>query len=115
MFGSLDEKKTKKPIGIAHLQTFPLNSSSAEFGILIGEKDFWGRGLGTEITKQMEKIAFEDLGLRKIVARIFVENIASQKIFRKLGFREIGVFEQEIEKSDGFHDCVFFEKICPEK
>ncbi len=111
---SVDDKKTKKPIGITHLQTFPLNPFSAEFGILIGEKEFWGRGIGTEITRQMEKIAFQDLGLRKIVARVFAENTASQKIFRKLGFREIGIFEKEVQKSDGFHDCLFFEKLAHE-
>ena len=108
---AIDDRKTKKPLGIAHLQTFPLNSKAAEFGILIGEKDFWGRGLGTEITQKMLKIAFSDLKLEKVVARVFVENAASRKILEKCGFREIGIFKREIEKSDGFHDCVFFEKL----
>lgn len=105
------DKKTKIPIGNSTLTRDVLNPRSADLGLLIGEKEFWGKGLGTEIIHEMTHVGFSLLDLERIHARVFGENTASRRIFEKCGFREVGVFSKEILKKDGFHDCVFLEKL----
>lgn len=41
----------------------------AELGILIGEKDAWGRGYGTDTVRQLLAIAFGELGLWRVWLR----------------------------------------------
>ncbi|MEG3165063.1 GNAT family N-acetyltransferase [Sphingomonas sp. PB2P19] len=52
--------------------------------------DAWGRGYATEAGRAMLHIARHALGLRKLVARHALDNPASAKVLRKLGFREVG-------------------------
>ena len=107
---SIFEKTTKNLIGNASLEIRD-DGKIAEFGILIGEKNFHGRGFGTEILKEFLKIAFEDLNLEKVVSRVFAKNLASQKIHEKCGFRKAGFFEKDFFKKDGPRDCFYFEKL----
>lgn len=49
--------------------------------------DFWGRGLATEGSLHMLGIAFDDLGLRRVIARIDVRNSGSARVLTKVGMR----------------------------
>ena len=96
---SIFEKKSKQLIGNASLQIRD-NEKVGEFGILIGEKKFHALGFGTEILEEFIKIAFEDLELKKIVSRVFKENLASQKLHQKCGFSKAGFFQKDFWKKD---------------
>lgn len=50
---------------------------------------FRGQGLGSEILKQGILHYRRHIPVRKIVARVRVENVASLKAFRKAGFRAV--------------------------
>lgn len=68
-------------------------------GILIGRRDMWGRGIGTQAVALVSRHAFATYGLHKLVAGIYVGNEASRRAFEKAGFhleatlREHRVFE----------------------
>jgi RimJ/RimL family protein N-acetyltransferase len=47
-----------------------------------------GHGYATEAARAMLRLGFEDLGLRRIVARIDEDNEASAKLARRLGMRQ---------------------------
>ncbi len=49
-------------------------------------KNQWGKGLTTEIAKRVLEFARDDLKVSKIYVCHAVENIASEKIIKKLGF-----------------------------
>ena len=46
-----------------------------------------GRGYATEAVHHLLRLAFEDLGLRRVVARVDAENEASARLCRRLGMR----------------------------
>lgn len=46
-----------------------------------------GQGLATEAAAELLRISFEDLGVRRVVAVCFAENVASWRIMEKLGMR----------------------------
>jgi [ribosomal protein S5]-alanine N-acetyltransferase len=52
---------------------------------VIGDRKYWGKGYATEAIKQGIKIAF-DMGIRKISAGIYSDNIGSYRAYIKAGF-----------------------------
>ena len=64
----------------------PISESEAEIGYWLGE-DFWGKGYVTEATLRVLQYAFEELNLTQLWAGAYEENIASQRVLEKCGFR----------------------------
>ena len=56
----------------------------------------------------------ERLGFRKLVSRIFPENVASLALHRKVGFREVGVYRRHGMLDGHWRDCVIVEKLLGE-
>jgi RimJ/RimL family protein N-acetyltransferase len=50
----------------------------------------WGQGFATEAAAACLDYAFRTLGLREIVALVYPENLASQRVIAKLGFAPVG-------------------------
>lgn len=64
----------------------------AELGYWIA-RDHWGRGLATEAAGAVIGVA-RALGHKRLVAGHFIDNPASGRVLRKLGFRPTGRIEQ---------------------
>jgi RimJ/RimL family protein N-acetyltransferase len=58
----------------------------AELGYVL-HPDFQGRGLATEGARHMLGLAFDDLDLHRVVARLDARNHASAAVLRRLGMR----------------------------
>jgi RimJ/RimL family protein N-acetyltransferase len=52
--------------------------------------DAWGRGYATEAGRAVIRMARESLRLRRLVSGHFIDNPASGRVLRKLGFRPTG-------------------------
>lgn len=63
-----------------------VGENEAEIGYWLGE-DFWGKGYMTEAALQIIHYAFEELHLTGLWASVYKENIASQRVIEKCGFR----------------------------
>jgi RimJ/RimL family protein N-acetyltransferase len=63
---------------------------SALFRIVIGEKDCWGRGYGTEATHLVVEEAFQKHGLNEVRLEVFRQNARALAAYRRVGFRETG-------------------------
>lgn len=59
--------------------------------ILIGRKDLWGKGIGTDAIELISNFAFRDLGLIKLEAGVLDGNDGSIKAFQKAGFEVEGI------------------------
>jgi len=46
-----------------------------------------GQGFATEAARALLRICFEDLGLRRVIAQCFADNVASWRLMEKLGMR----------------------------
>lgn len=60
------------------------------FRIVIGEKDVWGKGLGTDATRLVVAEAFERFKLNAVTLEVFDHNPRAQKSYLKVGFHETG-------------------------
>lgn len=75
-------------VGYTDLAGF--TDDSAEFGIAIGERALWGRGLGLRAGQLTLAHAFTELGLQTVTAEVHAPNARSRALMRRLGFVEIG-------------------------
>jgi RimJ/RimL family protein N-acetyltransferase len=57
-----------------------------EVGIMIGDSSAWGRGIASDAIAVLARIAFTQLGLRKLTAGCYRSNAASARAFCKAGF-----------------------------
>jgi RimJ/RimL family protein N-acetyltransferase len=71
-----------------------------ELGYMLNP-DHGGRGYATEAAHAMLRLGFEELGLRRIIARIDERNEPSARVLRRLGLRqEARLVENELFKGE---------------
>ena len=62
----------------------------AAMGIVIGEKDCWENGIGTQAGRLLLEYAFETLNLHRVELDAFDFNERARALYRRLGFVEEG-------------------------
>ncbi|NFK79635.1 GNAT family N-acetyltransferase [Clostridium botulinum] len=86
----------KEPVGF--LRLVPKNNVT-EMVIVIGDKDKWGKGLGTNAILEGLKHAFFQWRADEVVAKINFKNQRSRRVFRKIGFTEDKELAKEMQYS----------------
>ena len=104
----ITEKGDDSLIGIIGLVRIEEETSQCSFAYLLG-CDYWNRGYGTEVLKEVIRFAFEELELKRIVADHMAENPASGAVMRKAGMTHIGTEKGKYEKQCVFHDAQVYE------
>lgn len=66
----------------------PASEGKLELGFMI-ESAAWGQGLATAGAREIAQHAFRNLGVSALVARTDEENLGSQRVLAKLGFRYV--------------------------
>ena len=75
-----------------------------------GEIGYWirtsetGIGIATEVARAVLKIGFDDLGMHRLILRIALGNLPSERVARKLGFVREGVLREEIKVGNRWLD-----------
>lgn len=84
-----------RPIGLAGLHQIDLKNRHAQFGILIGVKELWGKGHGTEATRLLVQLAFDTLNLNRVWLHVYEDNARGIRAYEKVGFKKEGVLRQD--------------------
>jgi RimJ/RimL family protein N-acetyltransferase len=100
------DRKTDSHIGITGLHSVSWINRSSEFRILIGEKDYWGKGYGTEATQLMVAYAFEVLNLHKVWLGVNSQNVGAIKSYEKVGFIKEGELRDEIFRNGRYYSAI---------
>ena len=100
------DRKTDRHIGNVTLNRISWVNRTADTGIMIGRKEFWGKGYAYEAWSLLFHYAFQRLGLRKIIAGAVVGHEGSLSVLRRLGFRQEGVLRQEFYLDGIYHDVI---------
>ena len=93
-------------IGNTGLHDVDVVNRTAEFGIVIGEKDFWSKGIGTRATKLTLKHGFDNLNLNRIYLEVFETNPRAMKAYESAGFIREGILRQAIFKNGRYIDLI---------
>jgi RimJ/RimL family protein N-acetyltransferase len=83
---------------IGNIKLGPIHSyhRSAAVGIMIGERDTWGKGYAAEAIGAISRYAFESLNLEKPFAGNYASNQRSYRAFLKAGFTLEGLLRSQV-------------------
>jgi RimJ/RimL family protein N-acetyltransferase len=81
--------EAERPRLVGGIGLHPEEDGSHELGYWLAP-DAWGRGYATEAGRAVLGIARHALGLKRLSSGHFVDNPASGRVLRKLGFRPTG-------------------------
>lgn len=97
-------------IGNIKIGSIDPTHKNCDMGLLVGNKEEWGKGYAMEAIALLTKHAFEKLGLNKITANMLEHNQGSYRAFMKAGYREVGVFKRHVFFRGKYADLIYFEK-----
>jgi RimJ/RimL family protein N-acetyltransferase len=74
-------------IGLIGLYTIFWLHHEAFMGISIGERDYWGKGYGTDALRVLLRYAFDELNLQRVSLSFLEGNERALRSYEKCGFR----------------------------
>ena len=77
-------------LGLVSLVSIDYMNQSAEFHLMIGNKENRGKGIGTFATKEMLKHAFFNLNLHRVELTALEDNEPAMRLYEKIGFIKEG-------------------------
>lgn len=89
-------KDSSKHIGNLKVGPIQWKHRVSDLVTVIGDRNYWGKGLATEAIKMGNRIAFEIHDLRKLSAGIYSDNVASIKCYQKAGWIIEAVFQGDL-------------------
>jgi RimJ/RimL family protein N-acetyltransferase len=98
-FGIFD-KANNSHIGNIKIGFIDVTHRSAELGLVIGEKEYWGKGYATEAIRSITQWGFNSIGLKRIEAGCYDSNMGSLRAFLKTGYAVEG-FKRSCVESEG--------------
>ena len=108
------ERASLRCIGSAGLRRINRTHRNAEYGILIGEKDCWGKGYGTETTILILDYAFTVLGLHNVLLHTYGYNERAIRAYTRAGFRVMGRQREAARLGDQVYDIIFMDCLATE-
>jgi RimJ/RimL family protein N-acetyltransferase len=93
-------------IGGVSLWVASWTHADAWMGISIGERDYWGRGYGTEAVRLILQYGFVELNLRRISLGLHEYNKRALKSYEKAGFTLEGRM-----RGEGWRDGVHYDSL----
>ncbi len=90
---TIEEQGSGKKLGSIGLKITNQQAKIAEIGYLL-KTEVHGKGIASEALKLIKEIAFNRIGLNKLVAMCSSDNIGSYKTLEKAGFYREGCLQQ---------------------
>ena len=88
--GKDGETNESAHIGNIDLVEVQPEDRKAGLGVMIGDKDYWSNGYGTDAVVTILRFAFYEMNLNRVWLHAFDFNERAQACYRKCGFQEEG-------------------------
>ena len=96
-----------KLLGDIDLFVVDWSGRNAFVGLGIGERDYWGKGYGTDVMKVILRYAFTEINLNRVTLNVFEYNPRAVRSYEKAGFRHEGRMRQVLNKEGRRWDMLF--------
>lgn len=98
---------------IGNIKIGPINwfHRLADIGVMLGEKDSWGKGYASEAISLLSEHAFRTLNLHKLTAGCYKPNEGSLRAFEKAGFETEGVRKEHCFFNGKYVDAVLLGRV----
>ncbi|MCT4665391.1 MAG: GNAT family N-acetyltransferase [Flavobacteriales bacterium] len=85
-FWAIFVKEDHEHIGNIKIDPINAQTKSGEYGILLGDKNCWGKGYAREASEGVINFCFKTLQLDSITLGVEKENVGAFKLYQKIGF-----------------------------
>ena len=100
------ETLEEEHIGLSGIHEISFRQGTATTGSLIGRRQLWGHGYGSDSIRIRTRYAFDVLGLRLLLSEVMSDNIGSLKALMRSGYHEIGRIPARWWKRGTYRDAV---------
>lgn len=94
-------------IGLIGLDGIQWVHGDAWVGIGLGEREYWGKGYGTDAMRILLRYAFEELNLHRLSLSVFKYNSRAIRSYEKVGFVIEGRARQFLNRDGRRYDMIF--------
>jgi len=108
------DRATGTAIGAVSLRHIDPVRQTAEYGIVISDKAYWGKGYGTEATQLILDYGFTVLGLHNVLLMTYAYNERAIRAYKRAGFREIGRWREAMRIGTRRYDVLYMDCLASE-
>lgn len=94
-------------IGDVELGGIQWNHGDAFAGIMIGDREYWNKGYGTDAMQILLRYAFDELNLYRVTLNTFEYNPRAIRSYEKAGFKFEGRVRKYLNRENRRWDIIF--------
>jgi len=98
------ETKDGRFIGGCGVNRMDRKNRHAQVGIFIGDREYLGKGYGTDAMKVLLEFLFDEYNVNKVKLKVFGFNHRAIKSYEKCGFHKEATLREAIYRSGEYHD-----------
>lgn len=87
LFWAVCDKISGEHIGNVKIEPIDWETKSGVFGMMLGERSYWGRGIASEVTSAVVEYLFEEKQLKTVQLGVELTNEAAIRVYEKSGFK----------------------------
>jgi RimJ/RimL family protein N-acetyltransferase len=106
---SIIDKETNELLGNCGFIDVDYLNQTAEVGILIGNKNYWNKGYGTEAITLLLDYGFKALNLHNVLIRVYSFNERAIKCYEKIGFKITGKRREALQRGNKRYDIIYLD------
>jgi len=104
----------KRHIGNVRLGPVKEDGRRCQFSMMIGNTDYHGLGIGTEVVSLGAAYCFDTLNVHKVFLDVITENLPAIRIYEKNGFITEGLLKDHVFLNGRYHDLKLMGLINPD-
>lgn len=82
--------ETLEGVHIGSCSVYNYSRYKGQLGILIGDKNYWGKGYGTDTMRLLINHCLTTMGIKHLWVKVLPENVRAQRCYEKSGFVRCG-------------------------
>jgi RimJ/RimL family protein N-acetyltransferase len=87
---------------------------SAEMGIVIGHKQYWGKGYGSDAIRTLLRFAFDEMNLHRVQLTVYEDNARAIRAYEKCGLRHEGRLRDAVYRKGRYYDMLLMSVLSGE-
>ncbi len=107
-------KENGRHIGNAKVGSVNRHYERGQVSLFIGEKQYWNKGLSTEVVRALNQHAFTKLGLQRLEAGCYEDNLGSLRVFLKSGYVVEGFMRSHVVRDGRRLGCFWLGVLASE-
>jgi UDP-4-amino-4,6-dideoxy-N-acetyl-beta-L-altrosamine N-acetyltransferase len=87
---------------------------AAEMGIVIGHKQYWSKGYGSDAIRTLLRFAFDEMNLHRVQLTVYEDNARAIRAYEKCGFQHEGRLRDAVYRKGRYYDMLLMSVLSGE-